>query len=267
MATGHGDLDGWTRRDIDLRTPNVARMYDYVLGGKDNFAADRETAEQVLAHVPNGRDIATENRRFLGRAVGFLAGAAGVWQFLDVGAGLPTQTSVHEIAAQAVPEARVCYVDHDPVVCAHARALLANNNPHVEVVEGDLREPDRTLSDPGLDHLIDFTRPVAVLLAAVLHFLTDDDDPYDVVARFRRALSSGSYLVVSHVEACPRVKAVEGVYEQASSRVEGRTTAQIARFFTGLRMVSPGLAYVQNWRPDGGEYPGDLLLGGVGYKP
>lgn len=259
-------LDDWQPRGIDLRTPNVARMYDYYLGGKDHYAADREAAEQALACLPRGRERAIENRRFLGRVVRYLTTEAGIRQFIDIGTGLPTRSNVHEVAQDTDPETRVVYVDNDPVVLAHARALLANGNPKVGVVDGDMRHPDAILANPTLTGLIDFEQPIAVLFAAVLHFLTEDDDPGAVVTRFREAMSSGSYLVVSHVDASPAVKAAERVYEQTTSRAQGRTPAQVARFFTGFDLVDPGLVYVQNWRPDGGEHPGDLLLGGVGRK-
>lgn len=258
--------DDWRPRGIDTRTPNVARMYDYALGGKDHYAADREAAERVFEHIPCGREKVLENRRFLGRAVRYLATEAGITQFIDIGTGMPTQGNVHEIAHDVAPEARVCYVDNDPVVLAHARALLVNGNPNVDVVEADMRRPGDILANRTVTDLIDFDHPFAVLFAAVLHFIPDDEEAAQVVDHFREAMPSGSHLVVSHADASPQVKAAERVYEQATSRIEGRSWQQVQRFFTGFHLIDPGLVYVQNWRPDGGEHPGDLLLGGIGRK-
>ena len=257
----------WALVGIDPTTPSPARMYDYYLGGKDNFEADRTAAERVLEQIPNGREMITENRRFLGRAVQYLAGEAGIGQFVDIGTGLPTQGNVHEIAQATDPNARVAYVDNDPVVLAHSRALLSHNTPGVATIQADMRDPEAILAHPELRALIDLNQPVAVLFVAVLHFLTEDEDPYSIVDHVRQMLPSGSYLVVSHGDASPQVKAAERVYEQATSRAQGRTRAQIERFFHGLEMVAPGLVYVQHWRPDGDEYSGDLVLGGIGYKP
>lgn len=262
--SGPGD---WRPRGVDARMPNVARMYDYYLGGKDHYAIDREAAEQALGHIPRGREMVTENRRFLHRAVRFLAGEAGIRQFIDIGSGLPTARNVHQIAQEVAPDAHVVYVDNDPVVLSHARALLASDSAKVGVVDGDMRYSSRILADAEVRRLVDFTHPVAVLLVAVLHFLTEHDDPYSVVRHVRSAIPGGSYLVMSHVDASPEVTAAERAYDQATSPAQGRTYAQIEHFFTGFELVDPGLVYVQDWRPDGNENPGNLLLGGIGYKP
>ena len=184
--------------EIDTSRPHPARVYDYFLDGKDHYPADRKAGEQVLEAVPTAKAMARANRAFLQRAVRFLA-RAGIRQFLDIGTGLPTRGSVHQTAHEITPNARVIYVDNDPIVLAHSRALLASE--HTEVVEGDLRKPDSILGDAGVGKAIDFDQPVAVLLVAILHFLTDHDEPDQVVGRFVEAMAPGSYLVISHATA------------------------------------------------------------------
>lgn len=253
--------------DVDVSTPSPARMYDYYLGGKDNYVVDRDAAEQVLEHIPDLRQIATENRRFLQRAVRYVAGECGIDQFIDIGTGLPTQGNVHEIAQDANPNARVVYIDNDPIVLAHSRALLSHHAPGVATIQADMRSPEAILTHPRVGELIDFDRPVAVLFVAVLHFLTEDEDPYSIVTRFRDAMPPGSYMVLSHLEASSETQAATRVYEKATSRAEVRTREQIERFFTGFEFVEPGLVYVHDWRPEGGERTSVLGLGGVGRKP
>jgi hypothetical protein len=250
----------------------VARMHDYALGGKDNFAVDRAAAEQLFAAAPEvGRRPMRENRAFLGRAVRFLT-EAGVRQFLDVGAGLPTQGNVHEIAQATAPDARVVYVDYDPVVVAHGRALLAGGDT-VTVVQADLRQPDEILNNPDVRALIDFDAPVAVLLVAILHFITDDDDLIAIVTRLRDALAPGSYLVISHVTVESHAEAIakgKEVYTGATASVAPRTRAQVLRLFEGFDFVEPGLVWVPQWRPDSldaVESPEmSLAFAGVGRK-
>ena len=179
---------------IDASVPNAARVYDCFLGGKDNFAVDRELAQKILEVLPDTADVCRDNRDFLQRAVRFLAGEAGIRQFLDIGSGLPTMGNVHEVAQEAAPGVRVAYVDYDPVVLSHARALLAKGKD-VVVAEGDLRSPEAILADERVRQLIDFSQPVAVLLVAMLHFVTDADRPYDAVRTLVDALAPGSYLV------------------------------------------------------------------------
>ena len=186
-----------TSPGFDPSVPSPARMYDYYLGGKDNFPADREAAEQALSVVPFGREVARANRQFLARAVTFMA-RDGIGQFIDLGTGLPTRPNVHEVARSIQPDARVLYVDNDPMVCSHARALLATNDG-VAAIQGDIRTPQAILNDPVTRTMIDFTRPVGVLFVAVLHFLTDDDQPWEQVAAFRWRMASGSMLAVSHI--------------------------------------------------------------------
>jgi SAM-dependent methyltransferase len=255
---------------FEASTPNVARMYDYYLGGKDNFPADRQAAERVLAIVPEVRAAVRANRAFVGRAVRFLA-AAGVRQFLDVGSGLPTRRNVHEVAHELAPDARVVYVDDDPVVVVHGRALLACTDT-VAVVQGDLRRPEEVLGHPEVRALIDLDEPVAVLLTLVLHFVTDAEDPVGIVRRLRDAKAPGSYLVVSHGTGDPRpgtAPRVAAVYQQASAPIVSRSRAEVLRFFDGFDLVG-GLGYVMEWRPDlsATVYAAErsLTLAGVGRK-
>jgi len=239
---------------VDLSTPNVARMYDYYLGGKDNFAADRHAAEQALELAPQIRIAAQHNRAFMGRAVRHLA-QAGVRQFLDVGTGLPTQSNVHEVAREAAPDARVVYVDNDPVVLAHGRAILGGAE-NVHIVQADLRRPEEILDSPEVRERLDFDRPVAILLVAIVHFLQDADDPEAIVARFRAALPSGGYLVLSHVCGAALPESVPGVtevYRHSSTPIVARSPERIAGFFGDLELVEPGVVNVAQWRPDSAE--------------
>jgi hypothetical protein len=232
------------RSAVDATVPNVARVYDYMLGGKDNFPVDRAAAEQILAAFPEAREGVRQNRAFLGRVVEYLAGQAGIRQFLDIGAGLPTQKNVHEVARAITPDAHVVYVDNDPVVCVHGRVLLAESD-EVAMVEADLRQPDGILADPTTRELIDFDRPVALLLVAILHFIPDEDDPFGVVARLRDAMAPGSYLVISHMldgeERRADTAQVRNVYSRASSGVHPRTREQIMRFFEGFELLDDDL--------------------------
>jgi len=258
---------------IDARTPNVARIYDYWLGGKDNFEADRVAAEQILLQMPGQRKSAIENRKFLRRTVRFLAGEAGIDQFLDIGVGLPTQGAVHEVAHELSPRARVAYVDHDPVVVSHGNALLATPDLSV-VVREDLRRPRELLANPVIHEHLDFDRPVAVMLVAVLHFVSDDDDPDGITAVLRDALAPGSYLVISHIceELLPDKAAAQRamkIYERASERIRPRGTEQIRGFFGDFDLVEPGLVAKHAWRPVTGVAPADrtdISLGGVARK-
>jgi SAM-dependent methyltransferase len=259
-VTGH-DHPGLPAR-IDTGTANPARIYDYLLGGKDNYPADRQAAEAILAVAPQARQGAAENRAFLQRAIGYLA-EAGIRQFLDIGTGLPTRGNVHEVAKQVTPDARVAYVDNDPVVHTHASALLADNHTTVAVL-ADLRDPDAILDHPTVRAVVDLTRPVAVLLVAVLHFLPDHDDPARIVARLRQAMAPGSFLVISHATADfhPELAAkVTKIYRQASAPLVPRSRSQIQRLFDGFDLVEPGLVQPAAWRPDG-EGSGSPSAGG-----
>jgi len=269
--------DDWTTR-INTGVPNPARIYDYFLGGKDNFPADREVAEQVVAIAPVARDIVEDNRAFLRRAVRLLAGEAGIRQFIDLGSGLPTQGNVHEIAQAVAPDARVVYVDNDAMVVTHSRALLAGDN--TAAIEADLRDPDSVMRHQEVRELIDFDQPIALLLMAILHFVPDDEDPYGIVARFRDALPAGSYLALSHgtrdiparpdmsPEAMAEMGAkVERLYQLTTASLVTRTHAQVERFFDGFDLLDPGLVEIQLWRPDEADalLPGGFY-GGVGRK-
>ena len=260
------ELEDWHPRGIDPTTPSPARMYDYYLGGKDNFQADREAAEQALGAVANGRELVLENRRFLGRAVRYLVGQAGIRQIIDLGTGLPTQNNVHEVAHGIAPDTRVAYVDNDPIVLAHARALLGGggSTDTVQVIEADMRHPAEIIE--GTQGFIDFERPVAVLFVAVLHFVSDDYDPHATVARIRDATAPGSYLALSHVEASPKTAAAERAWDRATTQANWRSRSEVERFFDGFDLVDPGLVYTPEWRPDGGEFPGQAILAGVGRK-
>lgn len=240
---------------IDTSRPHPARIYDYALGGKSHFAADRELADRALARVPAGRTAARENRAFVGRAVRYLAEEAGVRQFLDIGTGLPATVNVHEVAQLAAPESRVVYVDSDPMVLAHARALLTSSpQGRAGYVQGDLRDPMGILDDPVTREVIDFGRPVALLLTAVLHYLQDEDSPGKIVATLVDALPPGSFLVASHVSgehAPDGWAAVQREYHAVGIRVRWRDSDEFARLaFAGLEIIPPGLALVSEWRPD-----------------
>jgi len=252
---------------FDPTRPNIARVWDNWLGGKDNFAADRELAEKMLAvHPPTAR-MARENRQFLGRAVGYAA-ARGIRQFIDVGAGLPTALNTHDIAQSVDPQARVAYVDNDPIVISHARSLLAKS-PGVIAVPGDMREPGRILADPGLTELIDLAEPGCVILSAILHF-ADAGQARDVAATYARAVVPGSYLIIS----CGSGNRSEGenfTTEYTAARVYIHSLEEITSFFDGLELVPPGVVPVRLWSGDGPdldqEAPTATFIGGVGRKP
>ena len=258
---------------LDVTVPNVARMYDYYLGGKDNFEADRVAAQKVLTLIPGLRRAAVENRRFLRRVVRFLAAEAGIDQFLDIGVGLPTQGAVHEVAHEVNPAARIVYADYDPVVIAHGQALLAVKDKSV-MVQADLRQAAGILAMPEVTAHLDLTRPVAITLFAILHFIADDMDPAGIIARLRDAVAPGSYLAFSHIgsdffpDKQALAKAVE-VYEKASERVWPRGRDEILGFFDGFDLLEPGLVPKHEWRPVTSVAPGTPTIqwGGVGRKP
>ncbi len=243
-----------TLNAVDPQTPNVPRMYDYLLGGKDNYAVDREAVAEVVRHAPDTPFMARENRAFLRRAVRFLA-ERGIRQFIDLGSGLPTQGNVHEVAHQVAPDARVVYSDVEPIVLTHGRALLANT-PEVTVIQGDVRRIDDILGDPELNRLIDFEQPVAVLMLAVLHFIDDADDPQGVVARLRDAMAPGSYLAVSHVtgdfDADSSIQEAAAAYDKATYQITLRGRADVMKLFEDMELVDPGLTTLSMWRPDPG---------------
>ena len=251
------------------RRPNPSRIYNCLLGGKDNYEQDRQAAGQLLAVVPDARVAARANRRFVGRAVRFLAGEAGIGQFIDIGAGLPAPGNVHQVARELDPLARVAYVDNDPVVVSHARALLCTA-PGVCAFEGDLRDPPGILNHPDLRAMIDLGVPVAIVLGAVLHHVPDEDSPHKLVGMLTAAMAPGSYLVISHATSedmgADAARQVQELYEQASAPAVLRSRVEVARFFEGLELVPPGIGNVAAWRagPRPAESGRTIVLGGVG---
>jgi hypothetical protein len=274
------DPDRAGRPAVDLRTnvPHPARVYDYLLGGKDNFPADREAAAAGMKANPNSRTPPRENRAFLRRAVRYLAGEAGIGQFLDIGTGIPTAPNVHQIAQEINPTARIVYVDNDPIVLAHARALLTSTpGGRTDYIDADLRDVDKILNSPQLRETLDFSKPVGLLLIAIMHFVPDADDPYGVAARLLDALPSGSYLALSHLTGDFDPAAWEGViavYRRSGVTMQVRSRADVQRFFDGLEMVEPGLQSLPQWRPDADSDPATRptdtavsVYGGVARKP
>jgi hypothetical protein len=257
--------------DVGTDVAHPARMYDYYLGGKDNFEADRIAAEQAMSVVPDAQKVARTNREFLVRAVRTMA-ASGIDQFLDLGTGFPTSPNVHEVARETHPDARVVYVDNDPVVVSHNQAL--RKAAGVVAVAGDIRDPDSILGNPAVMETIDFRRPVAVLFVAVLHFVTDADRPLGIMDAFRRRLTAGSMLAISHLtsDGVPRpvIRTAQEAYARATAPLVFRTTDEIEAFFAGMRMLEPGLVDVAQWRPEirGTRVSSTLRwLGGVASMP
>jgi SAM-dependent methyltransferase len=254
---------------FDVSTPSPARMYDFFLGGKDNFPSDREAGAKVNAALGDvmTHDIVWENRRFLQRAVRYLA-ESGIRQFIDLGTGLPTQGNVHEIAQEVEPEARVVYVDNDPIVLAHGRALLATNAT-TTVITADIRDPAGILDDPELGALIDFSQPVGVLFVAIFHFIRDSEDPSGILAAFRERLAPGSYLALSHLTTdgpdAGEIGQVVEVYKNATSPIMFRSRQEITGLFDGFELTDPGITRPWQWRPEYGVAgpQTDWLLAGV----
>jgi hypothetical protein len=255
---------------LDTSVPNAARIYDYLLGGKNNYTADRYAAEAIIRCIPHAAAAARQNRRFLHRVVTYLTRDLGIRQFLDIGSGLPAGNNVHEVAQSADEDCRVVYVDYDSVAVSHARAYLATNN-HVIAVCADLRDPGKILQEAA--GLLDFSEPVAVLLFAVLHFLRDDENPYGVVAVLKDAMAPGSAVGISHITAdgigtTPSL-AAQQVYQGASAPAVPRTREEIARLFDGLAVALPGVTDIACWpakNRDEEEIPLSFY-GGVGLKP
>jgi hypothetical protein len=259
---------------FDTGTPHPARRYNYWLGGKDNFAADRESGDLLAEAYPAARIAARANRAFLGRAVGFLAGEAGLRQFLDIGTGLPTAGNTHEVAQRIAPESRIVYVDNDPMVMTHARALLTSTSAgETRYLEQDLRQPVSILE--SLD-VLDLTRPVGLMLVAVIHFLPSQDEARSIVSTLLDALPSGSFLTMSCATTdflTPELKANwDESLRTGRSDVHPRTRAEFEEFFTGLELVSPGIVAVSEWQPDpaADEHPSPVeasIFGAVARKP
>jgi hypothetical protein len=271
---GQVEHESWAPPEVDVDRANVARVYDALLGGSHNFAADRDVANALAAIDPAVRDAARANRAFLRRAVRFLVDA-GIRQFLDIGSGVPTEGNVHEIAQAIAPDSHVVYVDTDPVAIAHSRSILAGND-RATIVQADLRDPAAILSHPEVKRLIDLDRPVALLLLAVLHFVTDDEAPGDLVRRVMAALPRGSYLTISHGTMDGRstqvADAVEKLYSRASAPGRPRERAAVEAFFDGFELLDPGLVHIPLWRPDGPDILSDHPeqswgYAGMAYKP
>ncbi len=264
----------WVPPGVDTKRANVARVYDYWLGGTHNFLADQDVARAMAAVEPRMRAIAQANRAFLARAVRYL-GDRGVDQFLDLGSGIPTSGNVHEIAQQANPGARIAYVDVDPVAIAHSKAILAGNE-NAAIVDADIREPEKILAHEAVGRMIDFSRPVGLIVLVVLHFISDAEDPWRIMAALRDAMAPGSYLVLGHATddgSKPQVaQASETVYNRSvATRLHLRHRAGIERLFDGFELVDPGLVYATMWRPNSPEeIQADLAdygtLVGVGRK-
>ena len=260
---------------IDTSRPHSARVYDYFLGGKNHFAADREMAEKVLARTPMARTSARENRAFLGRVVRFLAAEASIRQFLDIGTGLPTTNSVHEVAQAVAPASRVVYADSDPMVLAHARALLTSSpEGRTAYIQADLRDPGSILASPVVRDVLDLGQPVALMLIAVLHFIPDEDEPGRIIATLLDALPPGSYFAASHTTAehdRERWASLEAGYRSSGIRGQLRDSGEFARLaFSNLRLVPPGVTLVSEWRrDDDGPLPAPAevsVYGGVARK-
>jgi SAM-dependent methyltransferase len=231
---------------------HVARVYDYLLGGKDNFAADRETAERAIRIDPDIVSTARANRAFLVRTTRYLTVQAGIRQFLDIGTGMPTNNNIHEVAQSTAPGSRIVYVDHDPIVLTHARALLSSVPEGVtDYVEADLREPGKILAEAA--QTLDFGRPVAIMLIAILHLIQDRDDPYDLVSQLVNAVAPGSYVVISHaasdIDTGAMISMTNRLNELMAHQAVPRTHREVAAFFAGLDLLEPGLVRISEWRP------------------
>ena len=256
--SGLTETDGWP--EIDTSIAHVTRVYDYLLGGKANFAVDREAAERAYAAWPGGIDgvraDARAHRALLGRVVRYLVDEAGIRQFLDIGTGIPKEDNVHEVAQRAASEARIVYVDYDPIVLAHAHRLLTSTPEGAcAYVYGDLREPEMILRKAA--DTLDFARPTAVVLFGILHFFADSEHPHAIVARLAEGLVPGSYLAISHLASDVHGEALAETFDrlnkQMSESVILRTQAEVARFFDGMDLVDPGVVQLPQWRPDTGQ--------------
>ena len=257
---------------FDTSVAHVARVYNYWLGGKDYFAADRAAGEQAIKAFPDIVLSARANRAFLARAVRFLAGQAGIRQFLDIGTGIPSANNTHEVAQSVAPDARIVYVDNDPIVLTHARALLTSDPVGAtDYIDADLREPEQILA--GAAQVLDYGRPVAVMLMAILQHLHTEDDPYKVVAALMAAMPSGSYLALSHpakdIDAEAMAKMAETLNKMMAEKVTFRDRPEVARFFEGLELVEPGMVQASKWRPatDAEAASPAALWAGVARKP
>jgi len=256
---------------FDTTVSHPARMYDYLLGGKDSYEADRDVADQLIASMPSVPRTARANRAFLRRAVEYLAGEAGIRQFLDIGTGLPTANNTHEVAQRAAPESRIVYVDNDPIVLVHARALL-DSTPQgaTDYIQADARDPERILREAA--STLDFSQPLAVMILSVLHFIDDSDDPAGIVRQVMDGVVPGSYLAISAATRdfdTDRINQAAGEFnaQRVAAQIALRTHAQISRYFDGLDLVDPGLVPVNQWRAPAGLTQTVTMYAGVGRKP
>jgi hypothetical protein len=266
-------LPDWAPEGVDLTTPSAARVYDYYLGGAHNFAVDRELARKVLALFPDGRRIAQANRAFLNRAVRYLL-SQGVRQFIDIGAGIPTVGNVHETTEAQAPDSRVLYVDYDPVAVAHSELILRGHRG-TRVLQADLRDPQSIFESAPVRELLDLSRPVGVLMLAVLHFISEDERPEQVLRAYRDALASGSYLAISHAapeERKSEADQVAKLYQSTADPLTYRTRGRVRELFDGWELIEPGVVWMPEWRPDWPDEVGPDVasIGGVaavGRKP
>jgi S-adenosyl methyltransferase len=264
-------LPDWAPPSVDLERPNAARVYDYLLGGACNFEHDRQFAEKLLATIPEAKGVARQNRAFLRRAVRFCL-ANGIRQFLDLGSGIPTVGNVHEIAQREVPDCRVVYVDAEAVAVAHSELIL-KGNVHAGALRANLLDVDGILSSEPVRRLLDFDQPIAVLMAAVLHFVPDSAEPGAAVARYVDAMAPGSYLVLSHAAKVDLKRSQDGwkLYNDTSTPGGGRTREQVGAFMAGTELVDPGVVWLSEWRPESFEDVGDpaksIGYAAVGRKP
>ncbi|WP_447007326.1 SAM-dependent methyltransferase [Saccharothrix isguenensis] len=266
----------WVPPSVDISVPNMARTYDFLLGGAHNFAVDRRLATQVEAIMPDARSAARVNRAFLGRAVRYMIGQ-GITQFLDIGSGIPTVANVHEVAQAADPECRVVYVDKEPIAVAHSELLLADND-RAAVVHADMRDPEAILGHPETRRLLDFDRPIGLLVLMMLHWLPDEDDPWQLMATYRDVLAPGSHLAITHVTAEHQDRRLADVTDaikdsRSADQLNERSHEQVLALFGDFDLVEPGLVGCAAWRPVG---PGDfsdtpgmnmVICGGVARKP
>jgi hypothetical protein len=257
---------------LDTEVAHIARVYDYWLGGKDNYAADRVAGEAALEAYPDLVSSVRANRAYLARVVRYLAGEAGIRQFLDIGTGIPTANNTHEVAQEVAPDSRIVYVDNDPIVLAHARALLTSNKAGAtDYVDADLRDVDAIVQQAM--GTLDFSAPVAVMLIAVLHLIGDDEDPHGVVSNLMSAVPPGSYLALSHVASDIEPEKMAAMRDHLNRLVAQkgtyRTRDEVTRFFHGLELVEPGMVRIQQWRPDSEiqAKSAAAMWGGVGRKP
>jgi hypothetical protein len=260
---GPKDLDDW-RTTFRPDIPSPARIYDYLLGGKDNYPADRQAGDEIATHLPNIRQAFGWNRTFLQRAVRFLVNEAGIRQIIDIGTGLPAAGNVYDVAIQTAPDTRTVYVDNDPVVLAHGRDML-HGVPNTVILGHDLRTPAAILADPELRRLIDFSEPVAILLVAILHFISDADDPAGIITELLAPFPSGSYLALSHAtpDGTPAIYDAVRVYDEATAQAHVRRHDDVLALVRGLDLVEPGMVWTPQWHPEPGAempaHPEDFL--------